>query len=71
MCGITGFIAQEVETVFPEWIYTEDGYKAINYSGFNATVVNALQEMNKIVQKQQEMIEQQQKEIEELKTKIK
>ncbi len=42
----TGFIAQEVEPVFPEWVTsTEDGYKAITYFGFESYTVQALAEL--------------------------
>lgn len=41
-----GFVAQEVETVFPQWIdETADGYKAIAISGFEALAVEALREL--------------------------
>jgi hypothetical protein len=41
-----GFVAQEVEPVFPEWVSEgEDGYKSLNLSGFEAVVVEALREL--------------------------
>ncbi len=50
-----GFIAQEVEKVFPELVFTDDkGYKSIDYSKFSAILLGAVKE--------------QQKQIEELKT---
>jgi hypothetical protein len=56
-----GFIAQEVEKVFPDWVSTDDqGYKRINMERLNAVLVNAIKE-------QQAQIEAQQKEIVELK----
>ena len=59
-----GFIAQEVEKVFPEWVGTDtNGFKYIEPAGINAVLVEAIQE-------QQKMIDQQQKEIEELKSKV-
>ena len=50
-----GFIAQEVEKIFPELVFTDDkGYKSIDYSKFSAILLGAVKE--------------QQKQIEELKT---
>ena len=42
----TGFIADEVERVFPNWVLTgPDGMKTIAYPGFEALVVEALREL--------------------------
>ena len=42
-----GFIAQDVEKVFPEWVLTTPaGLKAINPVGLDALVVEALRELN-------------------------
>jgi hypothetical protein len=42
-----GFIAQDVEKVFPEWVLTTPaGVKAINPVGLDALVVEALRELN-------------------------
>ncbi len=38
----TGFIAQEVESVFPEWVSEYDGYKSLSIHGFEAHTVEAL-----------------------------
>jgi hypothetical protein len=41
-----GMIAQEVETLFPEWVKTDaDGFKAVSYEGFEALTVEAFREM--------------------------
>jgi hypothetical protein len=41
-----GFIAQEVEKVFPNWVDTDKtGYKWLNMEGVNAAFVRALQEL--------------------------
>lgn len=38
-----GFLAEEVEQVFPEWVgYNEDGYRFLSLTGFEAVVVEAL-----------------------------
>lgn len=43
-----GFIAQEVETVFPEWVGTnKDGYKTLIIRGFEALAVESLRELKK------------------------
>ncbi len=53
-----GFIAQEVEKVFPELVFEDDkGYKSVDYSKFSAILLGAVKE--------------QQKQIEELKSEIK
>jgi hypothetical protein len=42
----TGFIAQEVEQIFPEWVETHtDGYKAIAKKGFSAVMTESIKEM--------------------------
>jgi hypothetical protein len=56
-----GFIAQEVERVFPDWVNTDEkGFRQINMQKLGAVLVNAVRE-------QQEQIEIQQKQISELK----
>ena len=41
-----GFIAQEVEPVFPDWIGKDDrGYKTLTVIGFEALAVEALREL--------------------------
>lgn len=41
-----GFIGQEVEKVFPQWVdETQDGYKAVAICGFEALAVEALREL--------------------------
>ncbi len=42
----TGFIAQEMEKVFPQWVTeSPDGMKAISFSGFESHTVQALREL--------------------------
>lgn len=42
----TGVIAQQVETVFPEWVdQRPDGYKAVTFRGFEALTIQALAEL--------------------------
>jgi hypothetical protein len=41
-----GFIAQEVERVFPDWVSEgADGYKTVGPRGFEALTVEALREL--------------------------
>jgi hypothetical protein len=42
-----GVIAQEVETVFPEFVseYGDLGYKAVDYSGLSAVLIEAVKEL--------------------------
>lgn len=43
---LTGFIAQEVEAVFPDWVSEHpSGYKLVAPKGFDALVVEALREL--------------------------
>ena len=42
----TGFIAQEVEEVIPDWVWeAQDGYKRVTIRGFEALTVEALREL--------------------------
>ena len=60
-----GFIAQDLEKVFPELVKTdEQGYKSVNYGAMSAVLLEA-------VKQQQQDIENLKKEIEELKQIIK
>ena len=56
----TGFIAQEMETVCPQFVVGEEGTKTINYGQITSVLTKAIQE-------QQVLIEALQKEVEELK----
>ncbi len=59
-----GFIAQEVEAVFPELVETEsDGYKKVKYAKVTALLVEALRT-------QQEQLDQQRTEIDELRSMV-
>ncbi len=53
-----GMIAQDVETVVPELVTTEnDGYKSISYSNTVALLVEAIKEQQKLIDKQSKEIE--------------
>lgn len=63
-----GFVAQEVQEIFPELVQKqegerEDGVLSLNYSGFSVLAIQAIQE-------QQETIEQQKTELDEQAEKI-
>ncbi len=76
-----GFVAQDVETVFPELVSkikhpksqgktTEfEEYKAINYTGLIPVLAGAIQEQQQQIKQQQQMIDELKNEIELLKTK--
>jgi hypothetical protein len=55
-----GFIAQDVEMVFPEAVRThpKTGIKSVSYEGLIAPLVEALKEQKKIINNQQKEIEQ-------------
>jgi hypothetical protein len=60
----TGLIAQEVETVFPDWVGEgSDGYKTLQPHGFEAIVAEAMKEI-------QVRIENLEKENQDLKSQI-
>jgi hypothetical protein len=59
-----GFLAQEVEKVFPEFVFNSEGdIKGIGYSNFSVIAIKAIQE-------QQVLIETLQKKNEELEKRI-
>lgn len=41
----TGFVAQDVEPIFPEWIGESGGMKTLNITGFEALTVESLREL--------------------------
>ena len=61
---LTGFIAQDVEKIFPGFVHTgQDGYKGIAYQNFGIIAVKAIQE-------QQQLIEALEKKNEELEKRL-
>ena len=59
-----GFIAQEVQALFPELVYDadlDDGYLSLNYDGFSVLAIQAIKE-------QQDLIEDLQSQLDELKS---
>ncbi len=66
-----GLIGQDLERVFPELVIRsgEQEYRAVNYNGFTAVLLEAIKEQQKQMEKQQAEIEKMKKEITELKKK--
>jgi hypothetical protein len=57
--GQLGFVAQEVESLFPQAVTEKEGYKSINYSVFGVLAIHA-------IQKQEARIEQLEKQVAQL-----
>lgn len=66
-----GFIAQEVEAQFPEFVTEDNGYKQLNYAGLGSFIaVEASRELNEKIEQQQAEIEQLKQENQEIKAEI-
>lgn len=66
-----GFIAQEVEAQFPEFVTEDNGYKQLNYAGLGSFIaVEASRELNEKIEKQQTEIDQLKQENQEIKAEI-
>jgi hypothetical protein len=70
-----GFIAQEVESILPELVFTNpsDGFKGVNYAEMTAVLVEAIKEQQVIIENQQAQIDelkQKDSEIEKLKAEL-
>jgi hypothetical protein len=61
-----GFIAQEVESIFPDFVIEKDGVKALKYSNFSVIAIQAIQEQQTLIQNQQEIIKSLEKRIQKL-----
>ena len=62
-----GFLAQEVEKLFPDFVFTsENGLKGIAYSNFSVIAIKAIQEQQTLIQDQKQKIDQQQQLIESM-----
>lgn len=55
-----GFIAQEVEKIFPEIVLQSGEFKGLSYDNFAVIAIKAIQEQQKIIEQQQAMLDQQQ-----------
>ena len=59
-----GFIAQELEKEFPEFVVTEEnGYKSVSYDKMTAVLVEALKEQQKEIDELKEIVQKQQQQI--------
>ena len=66
-----GFIAQEVEKQFPEFVTEDNGYKQLNYAGLGSFIaVEASRELNEKIEQQQTEIDQLKQENQEIKAEI-
>ena len=62
-----GFIAQDLEKVFPEIVRTdEDGLKSVEYQLLNAAIVEAIKEQQTTIETLNDKLENQQNQINEL-----
>ena len=68
-----GFIAQDVEKIFPELVIydTEADQYSLNYGGMSVVAVQAIQDQQIIIEDQQSQIDNLKKELEEIKTLLK
>ena len=67
-----GLIAQQVETVYPELVHTDNaGVKGLNYIGLIAPMIETIKEQNVKIRQQDEAILNLQKELKNLKKAIK
>ena len=62
-----GFIAQEVEALFPQLVHQQGEYKALNYSEFSVVAIKAIQEQQAYLHLLQQQIETLQNQVEILK----
>jgi hypothetical protein len=63
-----GFIAQEVEKVYPQVVLTDkEGYKSVDYSKLTPVLVEAIKEQQKIIEELQKVIQQLQEENSQIK----
>ena len=61
-----GFIAQELEKEFPEFVVTEEnGYKSVSYDKMTAVLVNAIKEQQQIIESQSNQLKNQTNKLED------
>lgn len=66
-----GFIAQDIEKVFPELVKKDDeGYYAVNYDGLIPVLVEAIKEQEGVIDEQEEEILQQKEQITDLQSRM-
>lgn len=52
-----GFIAQNVQSVFPQLVIETDGIKSVNYAQMSAVLLEAIKEQNLIIKQLQSDVE--------------
>lgn len=62
-----GFIAQEVQLLFPEIVDEIDGYLSLNYDAFGVLAIQAIQEQQKTITLQEEKIKRMEEDISAIK----
>ncbi len=65
-----GFIAQEVEELFPDLVAEKDGLKMLPYAQFGVLAIKAIQEQQEVIDSQQRTIETLQAELERLASRV-
>ena len=67
-----GLIAQEVERVIPELVFTNkvDGYKGVQYPEMSAVLIEAIKEQQQIIESQQQQINDMQDRLQKLEQKL-
>jgi hypothetical protein len=65
-----GFLAQDVEPLFPDLVSEKEGIMGLNYDGFSVIAIQAIREQQELIDNQAEMIESLQKEMEALKRRV-
>ena len=66
-----GFIAQEIETILPNLVMTDqDGYKAVNYIGLIPVLTEGIKAQQDLIEQQAEKLNQQEKEMAILKNRL-
>lgn len=67
-----GFIGQEMETVCPELVSTDDeGYKSLNYSRLTPILVEAIKEQQQLIHEQKLVLEEAMKKIVQIEATLK
>lgn len=66
----SGFMAQDVQALFPDLVSEKNGFLGLNYVGFIPVAIKAIQEQQAIIQSQEERIAKLEAAVEELMKKI-
>ena len=65
-----GFIAQEVEGLFPELVYPSGEYKALSYDAFSVLAIKAIQEQQGIIEQQETRLQELESEVGNLRAEL-